>query len=95
MMFAYGITPFVLISIGMLMRRGGSDRRLLSIAAGCFITLTLIGTLSCSSSDSPPPATNSNGVPATGTPAGTSIVTVTASSGSASSGVPVTLNVTR
>jgi len=96
MMFAYGMTPFVLIPIGMLIRRRGSDRRLLSIAAGGLITLTLLGTLSCSSSDSSPPAPNSSGgVPATGTPAGTSIVTVTASSGSGSSGVPVTLNVTR
>lgn len=95
-MFAYVMTPFVLIPIGMLIRRRGSDRRLLSIVTGCLVTLTLLGTLSCSSSDSPPPATNSSGgVPATGTPAGTSIVTVTASSGSGSSGVPVTLNVTR
>lgn len=41
------------------------------------------------------PADQAGGVPATGTPAGTSTVTVTATSGSGNSGVPVTLTVTR
>ncbi len=96
-MFASVLAPFVLIPVGVLVRQRGSDRLLLDIVTGFIIALTLTGMLSCSSSDSPPPpAVNSDGnPPATGTPAGTYNVTVTASFGSGSSSVPVTLTVTR
>lgn len=96
-MFAFALTPFVFLPIGILLRRQPSGHRLFSIMAGFVATLTLAGMLSCSSSDSPspPPTTNSGGSPANGTPAGTSNVTVTATSGSSSSGVPVALTVTR
>jgi probable HAF family extracellular repeat protein len=95
-MFASLLAPLVLIPMGIFIRRRAWDGRLLSIATGFLITLTLLGMLSCSGSDSsPPPANSGGGIPATGTPAGTSNVTVTASSGSGNSGVPVTLTVTR
>jgi len=96
--FASLLAPIFLIPVGMLVRRQGSDRRLLSIASGCLVMLAMVGMLSCSSSDSssPPPTNSSSGTPpANGTPAGTSNVTVTASSGSGSTNVPITLNVTR
>ncbi|MGE3154773.1 MAG: hypothetical protein AB7G48_20020 [Nitrospiraceae bacterium] len=94
-MFAWLLAPIGLIPIGLLARRRGTDRRLLSIAAAGVITLALVGTMSCSSSDSPPATNSGGGTPATGTPAGTSNVTVTGMSGSSSTGVPVTLTVTR
>jgi hypothetical protein len=95
-MFTFALIPFVLLPVGMLLRHHPSGRRLFSLAVGFVASLTLVGMLSCSGSDSsPPPATNSGGSPpATGTPTGTSTVTVTASSGSSSSGVPITLKVT-
>ncbi|MDF0645790.1 MAG: hypothetical protein P0111_17320 [Nitrospira sp.] len=97
-MFAWLLPAIGLIPIGFLARRRGTDHRLLGIPAAWLIALAVIGTLSCSNSDSspPPPATNSGGGPAaTGTSAGTSNVTVTANFGSGSSGVPVTLVVPR
>jgi probable HAF family extracellular repeat protein len=87
-MVASLLASIFLIPIGVLIGRRGSDRRLLSAASGCVIALAVAGMLSCSSSDSTTP-------PATGTPAGTSNVTVTGTSGSNSRGVPVTLTVTR
>jgi probable HAF family extracellular repeat protein len=97
MMFAFLLSPFVLLPVGMILRRRGSDRRLFSVAVGFVATLTLAGMLSCGGSDSSlPPVTNSGGSPpANGTPAGTSNVTVTATSGSSSSSVPVQITVTR
>jgi uncharacterized membrane protein len=96
-MFAYALTPFVILPVGLLLQRHEIQGRLFSIAVGFVAALTLVGMLSCSSSsDSPPPASNTGGTPpATGTPAGTSNVTVTASSGGGSTSVPVTLTVTR
>ena len=95
-MFAYALTPFVILPVGLLLRHHGSHGRLFDMAVGLVAALTLVGMLSCSGSDSTPPANNSGGSPpATGTPAGTSNVTVTASSGNGSSNVPVTLTVTR
>ncbi len=95
-MFAYALTPFVILPVGLLLRRHGSQGRLFNIAVGLVAALTLVGMLSCSSSDSSPPDSNTGGTsPATGTPAGTSNVTVTASSGGGSTSVPVTLTVTR
>jgi hypothetical protein len=95
--FAYAVTPFLILPVGLLLRRHESQRRLFNIAVGLVAALALVGMLSCSSSsDSTPPASNTGGSPpATGTPAGTSNVTVTASSSSGSSNVPVTLTVTR
>jgi probable HAF family extracellular repeat protein len=97
MLFAFMLTPMVLLPVGLLIRRRGSDRSLMSLAAFCLVTATLIGLLSCSGDDSAlAPAPNSGGgVPATGTPAGTSTVSVTATSGGNSRNVPVTLTVTR
>jgi hypothetical protein len=58
--------------------------------------VAVLGLLSCGGSDSIPPATNSGGGgSATGTPAGTSTVTVRATYGARSTSVPVTLVVTR
>jgi probable HAF family extracellular repeat protein len=95
-MVAYALTPFVILPVGLLLRRHGSQGRLFNIAVGLVAALTLVGMLSCSSSDSSPPASNTGGTsPATGTPASTSNVTVTASSGGGSTSVPVTLTVTR
>lgn len=94
-------------SSGSPVRRGRRSRRIglhgageLShrtdrIAAAGVIALAVVGTMSCSSSDSPPATNSGGGTPATGTPAGTSNVTVTGTSGSSSTGVPVTLTVTR
>jgi probable HAF family extracellular repeat protein len=93
-LFASLFLPVVLIPVGLLMRRSGVDGRHLSIASGCLMALTVVGLLSCSSGDSPPPA-STGGVPATGTPAGTSTVSVTATSGGNSSNVPIQLTVTR
>jgi probable HAF family extracellular repeat protein len=97
-MFAWLLTPIALFPVGMLLRRRELNRRLFSVIAGLIATLTFVGMLSCSGSDSssPPPTTNSgSSPPPTGTPAGTSNVTVTASSGSGSTSVPVNLTVTR
>ncbi len=92
-MFAYALTPFGLILIGGLWYRRRVDDP--SLWTGLLLVF-MIALASCSSSDSSTPPVNSgSGVPATGTPAGTSIVTVTASSGGSSSGVPVQLTVTR
>lgn len=92
-MLAYALTPFGLLLIGALWYRRRADAHTLWMAV---LLTSVIAMASCSSSDSPPPVTNSSGgVPATGTPAGTSTVSVTATSGSSSTGVPVTLTVTR
>jgi probable HAF family extracellular repeat protein len=88
-MFASLLAPVMLIPVGLLIRRRRSDGRLLSLIAGCVMMLAIAGMLSCSSSDS------TTSPPATGTPAGTSNVTVTATSGAGSAGVPVALTVTR
>jgi uncharacterized membrane protein len=93
-MFASLLTPIVFIPVGFLVRRWRPDG-LWCIAAGCLVTLAVVGLLSCSSGDSPPPAVTSGGGAATGTPAGTSTVSVTATSGAGSTGIPVTLTVTR
>ena len=91
------VTPVLLMPVGMLIRRRGADGRMLSLLAGGVMVLALAGLWSCSGSEStPPPATTSGGeVPATGTPVGTSTVTVTGSSASGNSTVPITLTVTR
>ncbi len=92
-MFAYALTPVGLMLIGGLWYRRRADTHTLWSAV---LLISVVAMASCSSSDSTPPATTSGGgVPATGTPAGTSTVTVTASSGGNSSSVPVTLTVTR
>lgn len=95
-MFGWLLAPVGLIPVGLLARRRGIDG-MLSLAAACFVTVTLAGLLSCNGGDSSaPPANTSGGAPpATGTPAGTSTVTVTATSGSGNAGVPVTFIVTR
>ena len=92
-MFAYALTPFGLILIGGLLYRRRADDH--SLWTGLLLVF-VIALVSCSSSDSSTPPVNSGGgTPATGTPAGTSTVTVTASSGGSSSGVPIQLTVTR
>lgn len=92
-MFAYALTPLGLMLIGALWYRRRADTHTVWMAV---LLISVIAMASCSSSDSTPPATNSGGgVPATGTPAGTSTIAVTASSGGSSSGLPITLNVTR
>lgn len=91
-MFAYALTPVGLMLIGGLWYRRRGDAQILWMA---LLLTSVIAMASCGSDDSPP-ATNSGGPPATGTPAGSSTITVTASSGGGSStGVPITLNVTR
>lgn len=91
-MLAYALTPFGLILIGALWYRRRADTHTLWIAV---LLTSVIAMASCSSDDSPPPANNSGGAPATGTPAGTSTISVTARSSAGSAGVPVTLTVTR
>ena len=89
--------PIALVPVGLLMGRKKHGSALIGLVTGCLILAAMVGLLSCNSNDSTtPPATNSGGgTPATGTPAGTSSVTVTATSGSSSAGVPVSLTVTR
>ena len=90
------LAPIALVPVGILMSRKKHGSELIGLVTGCLILAAMIGLLSCNSSDSTPPATNSGGgTPATGTPAGTSSVTVTATSGPSSTGVPVSLTVTR
>ena len=92
-MFADALMPVGLMLIGGLWYRRRADAHRLRMAV---LFISVIAIASCNSSDSTPPATTSSGgVPATGTPAGTSTVTVTASSASGSAGVPLTLTVTR
>ncbi|MBA5865446.1 MAG: hypothetical protein GDA67_01985 [Nitrospira sp. CR1.3] len=92
-MFASLLTPIVLVLIGLLLYRRPVDRH--NLWTGMLLML-VIATASCSSSDSSaPPPNGSGGIPAAGTPAGSSNVTVTASSASGNSTVPITLNVTR
>jgi probable HAF family extracellular repeat protein len=92
-MFAYALTPVGLMLTGALWYRRRADTHMVWMA---LLLISVIAMASCSSSDSTPPATNSGGgIPATGTPAGTSTVSVTASSGGSSSGLPITLTVTR
>lgn len=91
-MFAYALTPVGLMLIGGLWYRRQGDAHILWMAV---LLISMITVASCGSDDAPPPATNSGGPPATGTPAGTSNITITASSGGSSTGVPITLTVTR
>ncbi|MGE0643971.1 MAG: hypothetical protein AB7P24_09880 [Nitrospira sp.] len=91
-MFAYVLTPVGLMLIGGLWYRRKADLHSLWMAA---LLISVIGLTSCGGDDAPPPIINSGAPPATGTPAGTSNVIVTAISGGNSSGVPITLTVTR
>ncbi len=97
-MFAYALTPVGLMLLGGLWyKRRGTDGNLMSLVALWLVTAALTGLLSCSGDDAATaPAPNPGGnPPATGTPAGTSTVNVTATTGGNSSGVPITLTVTR
>ncbi|HMU55782.1 MAG TPA: hypothetical protein PKA61_12300 [Nitrospira sp.] len=92
-MFAFLMTPFALALAGLLLYRPTMNRHCLW--TGLPLILAIVAT-SCSGGDSsPPPVNSSGGAPATGTPAGTSNLTVTASSASGNSTVPITVNVTR
>jgi len=92
-MFAFVLTPFVLMLVGLFLYRPSVDHH--NLWTGMLLML-VIATANCSSSDSSaPPPNGSGGIPAAGTPAGSSNVTVTASSASGNSTVPITLNVTR
>lgn len=91
-MFAYALMPVGLMLLGGLWYRRKADLHSLWMAA---LLISVIGLTSCGGDDAPPPIINSGAPPATGTPAGTSNMTVTAISGGNSNGVPITLTVTR
>jgi len=93
-MSALLLPPFALMLVGLLLYRPTVDRHRLWTG---LLLLVVIATASCGGSDSssPPPDNSAGGAPASGTPAGSSNVTVTASSASGNGSVPLTLNVTR
>jgi len=92
-MLAFLLTPFALALVGLLYRPTVDRHRLWT---GLLLVI-VIATASCGGSDSssPTPDNSTGGAPANGTPAGSSNVTVTASSASGNNTVPITLNVTR
>jgi hypothetical protein len=95
-MLAYMLAPFALFATVVFVggKRFNPSKR--GHWTGVLLIVIVVATASCNGdSSSPPPVTSGGGTPATGTPAGTSAVTVTATSGASSSGVPVTLTVTR
>ena len=95
-MLAYMLAPFALFATVVFVggKRFNPSKR--DLWTGVLLFLIVVTTASCNGdSSSPPPVTSGGGAPATGTPAGTSAVTVTATSGAGNSGVPVTLTVTR
>ena len=95
-MLAYLLAPFALFATVVFAGGKRFDSCKRSFWTGLFVILVVVATSSCNSdSSSPPPVTSGGGAPATGTPADTSAVTVTATSGASSSGVPITLTVTR
>jgi hypothetical protein len=95
-MLAYMLAPFALFATVVFVggKRFNPSKR--DLWTGVLLILIVVTTASCNGdSSSPPPVTSGGGAPATGTPAGTSAVTVTATSGASTSGVPVTLTVIR
>lgn len=95
-MLAFMLAPFALFATVVFVGGKRFDPYRRGLWTGVLLIVIVVATASCNSdSSSPPPVSSGGGSPATGTPAGTSAVTVTATSGAGNSGVPITLTVTR